>query len=87
MALEERNRPQSVDLVYVHEILSADISEDYVGACNSGIGKEDIQAAVALHCVVHNGLDFGLIRGIKLTRLDLDIGIQLVDFLFVSLQV
>lgn len=73
--------------MYVHKIFSADISKDYVGACNSGIGKEDIQAAVAFHCVVYNGLDFGLIRGIKLTRLNLDIRIQLVDFLLVSLKI
>lgn len=87
MILEERDRPQSVDFVYVHEILGANISEDYVGSCDSGIGKEDIQTAIAFHCVVYNGLDFGLIRSIKLTRLNLDIRIQLVDFLLVSLKI
>jgi hypothetical protein len=73
--------------VHVHEVLSTDISEDYIGACNSGIGKEDIQTAVAFNCVVYNGLDFGLIRGIKLTRLNLDIRVQLVDLLLVSLKI
>lgn len=81
------NEPQGVDLVDIHEILGANVGEDDVGAGDARVGEEDVEAAVALHCVVDDGLDLCFIRGIELARVDVDAGVQLCDFLLVSLEV
>lgn len=67
-----RALPERVGLEHRHEVVGADIGEDDVGPRDARVGEEDIEAAIAAHGVVNDGLDRGLVSGIEAARMDLD---------------
>lgn len=54
---------------------------------DTGVGEEDIQPAIPTQRVFDDLLDLGLLRGVKLPRVDFDGGEGCVDLLLVRLQV
>lgn len=59
----------------LHELITVDLSEQLGLSYNAGIGEHDIQLPILLHRLVHDLLDFRLIPGIELPRVDVDAGI------------
>lgn len=78
---------QGVDPEDVHEVIGADLVVDDIVAGDAGIGEEDVETAIALERVVHDGLDLGLVGGIKCPSVDLDSRERGVDLLLVNLEV
>ncbi|KAI6756568.1 hypothetical protein HG530_011166 [Fusarium avenaceum] len=72
---------------YRHKLIFAEVGEQGGSPNDTSIGKEDIQATVALDGIVYDFLDLGLIRSIEASRVDFHLWKRSVDLLLVSFQV
>ena len=62
------HEPERVDPHRLHELVGVDLGEDGHGPDDAGVGKEDVEAAVAGQGVADHLLDGGLVGGVELAR-------------------
>ena len=65
------HEPQRIHAHHLHKLLRRVVVEQ-LHAADSRVGEEDVQPAVPLNCIVDDGLDGRLVRGVKLPRVHVD---------------
>lgn len=78
--------PQCIDSHRLHEVLRVAVQDAGVGDADSGIGEEDVKAAIEFQGLVNDTRDIALIAGVNLARVDLDARVQLVDLALVRVE-
>lgn len=70
-----------------HELVVGKVRKDDIAARHAGIGKEDVEAAVAAQRVVHDGLDLSVVGGVEAASMDVDGGKGGLELAAVRLEV
>jgi hypothetical protein len=81
----EENRKR-VCFEHLHEVVGGFFPEDGARG-DAGVGEEDVEAAVCVESVLHDGFDGGFFRGVEGAGVDGDVGVEGCELARVQVKV
>lgn len=79
--------PQDVCPQRLHELLAFDVHEDFRLPDDPRVREHDVQSAVFRHRLVHHAFHVGLVRGVEVPGVDVDVRVEGFQLALVRRQV